>query len=144
MATPAPFESIDTPVELGRLLAGTLGAVARAQDELDAATAKRVEAYRQRDPAAEPFAVPPLWHVFSNVEIEVALSVSVVQTREQQGPAQANPEQGRLEPRILSRVVNPKAVALYGYAATAGLAVRVRMEPLGAVPALSRPEGTDG
>lgn len=138
MATPAPFESIDTPVELGRLLAGTLGAVARAQDELDAATAQRVEAYRQRDPA-EPFAVPPLWHVFSNVEIEVALSVSVAQTRVRDG---LEPE--RLEPRILSRAVNPSSVALYGYAATAGLAVRVRMEPLGAVPALSRPEGSDG
>jgi hypothetical protein len=126
VVTPAAIESIDTPVELGRLLAGTLGAVARAQDELDAATAQRVAAYRQRDPAA--FAVPPLWHVFSNVEVEVALSVSVVHTR----------EQGVLEPRILSRTVNPQAVALYGYSATAGLAVRVRMEPLGAVPSLHR------
>jgi hypothetical protein len=135
VATPAPLQSIDTPVELGRLLAGTLGAVARAQDELDAATAQRVEAYRQRDPA-QPFAVPPLWHVFSNVEIEVALSVSVAQVQAAEG-------QG-LEPRILSRTVNPTSVALYGYAATAGLAVRVRMEPLGAVPGLSRPEGNDG
>jgi len=132
---------MDTPVELGRLLAGTLGAVARAQDELDAATAKRVEAYRQRDPAV--FAVPPLWHVFSNVEVEVALSVSVVQTRAE-GLGQGGLGQGGVEPRILSRTVNPKAVALYGYAASAGLAVRVRMEPLGAVPGLSRPEATDG
>ena len=124
MATPAPFESVDTPVELGRLLAGALGAVARAQSELDAATALRVEAYRQRDPAT--FAVPPIWHVFSNVEVEIALSVSVAQTR----------EQGVLEPRILSRTVNARSVALYGYSATAGLAVRVRMQPLGAVPGL--------
>jgi hypothetical protein len=125
VATTVPFESIDTPVELGRLLAGTLGAVARAQSELDAATAERVEAYRQRDPAT--FAVPPLWHVFSNVEVSIALSVSVAQTR----------VEGVLEPRILSRTVNSSSVALYGYSATAGLAVRVVMQPLGAVPGLN-------
>lgn len=118
MAVDLPLSVIDAPVELGELLAHTLGAVAYAQSHLDEATARRVEAYRET-PAGQ-FAVPPLWHVFTEVQVEVALSASV-RRLQQTG--------GGVEPRLMSRTVNPAMVGLYGYQASAGLTVRVTMAP---------------
>jgi len=113
-----PLLTNDVPIELGRFLADTLGAVAAAQQQLDEATAQRVELYRQRAPAE--FAVPPLWHVFNKVEVEIAMSAQISQVRSSSGV---------LEPRLFSRTVTPSSVALYGYQASAGLIVRVSMEP---------------
>lgn len=118
MALAPPLELIDEPVELGELLAHTLGAVAYAQSVLDEATARRVEAFHNTP--AEQFAVPPLWHVFSEVQLEVTLSASVART---------NTVGGVGESRLMSRTLNPTSVGLYGYQASAGLTVRISMTP---------------
>ena len=130
MAAGLPLELIDEPVELGELLAHTLGAVAQAQSALDEATARRVEAFRSK-PAGE-FAVPPLWHVFTEVQLEVVLSASV---------AKIHSADGMDEAHLFSRTLSPTSVGLYGYQAAAGLTLRISMVPRTGSPSES---GIDG
>jgi hypothetical protein len=114
----------DTPrppslgVEFGELLRSTVGAVARAQQELDDHTM-----VRSREYAAAPdgtLAVPPLWFAFNQVSLELEMSATV---------AGGNTGGGHL----LCRTADPTMVGLYGYEASAGVRVRLLMGPRSAL-----------
>jgi hypothetical protein len=118
-------QRISIPVELGDLLANTLGAVVQAQERLDAYTLARKEAFEAAPSGS--LALPPLWYLFNNVTVEMELSASVGSVS-RQGKSAAS------APHLLCSTLNPTAVSLYGYQAAAGLRVRVQMAPQGAVP----------
>lgn len=117
-------------VEFGELLASTVGAVARAQEELDAYTLRRTREY-EATPAGE-FAVPPLWFTFNQVAVDLEMSATVAGGA-QDGEAGAG--------RLLCRTLNPTMVGLYGYQASAGVRVRLTMGPAG--PLTIRPPAAD-
>ena len=110
-------------VELGDLLARTVASVVRAQEELDDYAARRQRAFENAAPGE--LVLPPLWHTFSAVDIELELAASV--SRAEAGGSGTSP-------RLLARTLDPTSVSLYGHAASAGLRVRVRVEPQGIVP----------
>jgi len=95
--------------ELGDLLAGTVGGVLRAQDQLDSHAAKAASEF-VASPAGT-LVLPPLsFHVReAMVEIDMAASIS--------------------ETRLLCRLVNPQSVGLFGYQASAGTRVRLVIGP---------------
>lgn len=117
-------------VEFGELLASTVGAVARAQEELDAYTLRRSREY-EATPAGQ-FAVPPLWFTFNQVAVDLEMSATVAGGA-QDGEAGAG--------RLLCRTLNPTMVGLYGYQASAGVRVRLTMGPAG--PLSIRPPAAD-
>jgi hypothetical protein len=108
-------------VELGELLANTLGAVVVAQEKLDNYTLARKQAYEQTPDGA--LAIPPLWYLFNNVAVELELSAQVAHTTSE--------TTGNLQPHLVCRTLNPTSVSLYGYQASAGLRVRIQMTPGG-------------
>ncbi len=112
-------------VELGCLLANTIGSVVQAQERLDAYTLTRKQAYEAAPEGA--LALPPLWYLFSEVEVEIAMSATV-------GAWPLPGDDPESVPHLFCRTVEPTMVSLYGYQASAGLNVRVRMTPQGAVP----------
>lgn len=107
-------------VELGELLANTIGAVVQAQEELDAYSSRRQQAFENT--AEGELVLPPLWYTFSAVDIELELAATVAKL-EDTGSA-----------RMLTRTLDPTSVGLHGYAASSGLRVRVRVEPKGFMP----------
>lgn len=111
-------------VELGQLLANTIASVVQAQEQLDAYTQRRQAEYAAAPQGSQ--ALPPLWYLFSNVAVEMELSASIAQITD------AN--DGEPKTHIVSRMLDPTSVGLYGYQASAGLRVRVQMEPQGFVP----------
>ena len=117
-------------VEFGELLASTVGAVARAQEELDAFTLRRRREY-EATPEGE-VAVPPLWFTFNQVAVELEMSATVAGGA-QDGEAGAG--------RLLCRTLDPTMVGLYGYQASAGVRVRLMMGPAG--PLSIRPPAAD-
>jgi hypothetical protein len=123
------------PVELGDLLANTIGAVVQAQERLDAYTLARKETF-EAAPAGS-LALPPLWYLFNQVSVEMELSASVGAVARPGEPAAA-------APHLLCRTLEPTAVSLYGYQAAAGLKVRVQMVPQGAVPIKTGTVSEDG
>lgn len=112
-------------VELGQLLANTIGSVVQAQERLDAYTLARKEAYKAAE--AGSLALPPLWYLFNRVDVEMELSASVAQ-------APLPGESRKTAPHLFCRTLEPTMVSLYGYQASAGLRVRVQMVPQGVVP----------
>lgn len=117
--------------ELSELLSTTIGSVAQAQEKMDDYTQAKRELYEQ---AAEgSFALPPLWYVFSNIEIEMELSASVSHTVD---------KSGQTKPHIISKTLNPQSVGLYGHHASSGLRVRVHMTPKGFLPIKDTPSKT--
>lgn len=117
-------------VEFGELLASTVGAVARAQEELDAYTLRRTREFR--DTPEGEFAVPPLWFTFNQVAVDLEMSATVAGGAKD-GEAGAG--------RLLCRTLNPTMVGLYGYQASAGVRVRLTMGPAG--PLSIRPPAAD-
>lgn len=116
-------------VELGRLLGNTIGAVVEAQEKLDKYTLARKHAYETAEEG--DLALPPLWYLFNNVSIELELSAQVgnaVPT------ARQGIENGKAEPHLFCRTLNPTSVSLYGYQASAGMKIRVMMSPQGSLP----------
>lgn len=105
--------------ELGALLAGTVRAVADAQDVLDDRARQRAEEYRAAPPGT--LALPPLWYAFQDVSIDIQLSAEVVNT----SPAQT---------QLVCRTLNPLTVGLFGYSASAGTRVRVTLSPQRVAP----------
>ena len=114
-----PGAQLNDAVELGQLLSKTVGSVAQAQEQLDAYTEARRAAYEEAPQGS--LVLPPLWYVFSAVSIELELSATVVQGAA--APAQ-----------LMCRTLNPTSVGLYGHRASAGLRVRVQLEPQGLLP----------
>lgn len=108
---------VDEHVELGGLLANTVSAVVSAQEQLDAYTERRQEAFDSAK--AGETVLPPLWYTFSAVDIEMELAASMSRAEGDGGT------------RLMARTLDPASVGLYGYRASAGLRVRVRVEPQG-------------
>jgi hypothetical protein len=120
-------------VEFSELLSSTVGAVARAQQELDAYTMERKREY-EATPAGE-LAVPPLWFTFNQVAVELELSATVA------GGAQS----GEAGPgQLLCRTTDPTMVGLYGYQASAGLRVRLSIGPRGPLTIRPPEDGAPG
>lgn len=107
-------------VELGKLLANTIGSVVRAQEQLDDYSSRRSRSYETAE--AGTMALPPLWYTFSNVVVEMELAATVARK-----PLDDNDY-------IMSQTLNPTSVGLYGYSASAGLKVRIEMAPQGIMP----------
>lgn len=103
-------------VEFGELLASTVGAVVRAQRELDDFTLERTRAYEAAPEGSA--AVPPLWFAFQQVALELEMSATVAGGQTGGG-------------RLLCRTADPTMVGLYGYEASAGVRVRLLMGPRG-------------
>ncbi|MEJ2692020.1 MAG: hypothetical protein P8166_02925 [Candidatus Thiodiazotropha sp.] len=108
------------PVELGRLLANTIGSVVQAQEQLDSYSERRSRTFETAE--AGTLTLPPLWYTFSNVVVEMELSATVARLGEDQSP------------HIMSQTLDPASVGLYGHSASSGLKVRVEMAPQGVVP----------
>ena len=124
--------SFDYPaeaVELGGLLANTVGAIVEAQERMDAYTLRR---QRELDEAeGDAAALPPLWFVFDKVALEVELSASV-RAQAELSPTVA--PGARAQPRLFCQTLNPTAVSLYGYEASAGLKIRLQLGPRAVPP----------
>lgn len=119
---------INAPVELGRLMATSIGSVVQAQEQLDAYSQRRAQEFHEAEPGS--VVLPPLWYTFSAVDLELELAATVG----------APPGDDR--PVLLAKTLTPTSVGLYGYAASAGLRVRLRIEPQGMAmitPARSEP-----
>jgi hypothetical protein len=114
-----PPESPGEAVAFGDLLASTVGAVVQAQEQLDEFAIRRREVYETTPPGQ--LGLPPVSYVFNAVAVELELSASV------SGSRYADPA----GPALLCRTLNPTMVGLYGYQASAGIRVRLLMEPRG-------------
>jgi hypothetical protein len=110
-------------VELGELLSNTIGAVVKAQEQLDAYSLRRKQTYEESKEGE--LALPPLWYVFNQVSLEIELSTSV-QSLTTPGEKPAT--------RITCQTLNPMMVALYGHTASSGMRVAVNMAPSGFIP----------
>ncbi|MBL8444384.1 MAG: hypothetical protein JNK52_10095 [Zoogloeaceae bacterium] len=107
-------------VELGELLARTVVSVAEAQESLDRHATARLDALEHDEPDAPR--VPPLWYTFTEVSVEVALSMTVQHATT------------GTSTRLLTRPVDPRQVSLYGYQAASSLVVRLQLSPRSAPP----------
>lgn len=107
-------------VELGELLARTVVSVAEAQESLDRHATARLDALENDEPDAPR--VPPLWYTFTEVSVEVALSMTVQHATT------------GTSTRLLTRPVDPRQVSLYGYQAASSLVVRLQLSPRSAPP----------
>jgi hypothetical protein len=109
----------DGALELGELLGGAVKAVVDAQDILD----QRAQALREiyLDTPAGSMIMPPLWFAFRDVEIALEMSATIARLQARQ-------------PRLVCRLLNPTSVGLYGYQASAGLKVSLKMGPAGHIP----------
>jgi hypothetical protein len=105
-------------VQLGDLLATTLGAVAQAQDRLDAHALARREAYEAA--AADAARLPPLWYTVRSVAVELELSAALTTSAQRLPGAEA---------QLLCRTLDPTVVSLFGFRAAAGLRVRLIAGP---------------
>ena len=114
----------DQAVELGDLLANTIGSVVNAQERLDLYTEERRKAY-ENAPAGS-MALPPLWYVFDNVSVELELAAKVGSVT---SPVTETPKA-----HLLCQSVNPSVVSLYGRQAAAGLRIKVDLSPQGFLP----------
>ena len=114
--------SLDQPfqgVELGSLLASSIGAVVEAQQGMDEYTLRRKQEF-EKTPEGN-LALPPLWYVFDKVSVEMELS-TIIRSSE------------RVQPRLYCQTLNPTTVGLYGYQAAAGLKIRMQLGPRGNLP----------
>jgi len=117
-----PLQTTNQSVELGKLLANTIASVVGAQEQLDAYSEQRSRSYATAE--AGTLTLPPLWYTFSKVIVEMELAATIAHS--------SNGEKSG--PQIMSKTLNPTSVGLFGYQASAGLKVRVEMQPQGIVP----------
>lgn len=129
------FDNLSQAVELGGLLANTVGAIVEAQERMDAHALERKREFEEASGGAPP--LPPLWFVFDKVAVEVELSASV---RSESAPTRAGSTAARAQPRLFCQTLNPTAVSLYGYEASAGLKVRLQLGPRAVPPTKDLPE----
>lgn len=111
-------------VELGELLANTIGSVVNAQERIDLYTEKRRQAWENAKEG--DMALPPLWYVFNKVSVELELAAKVGNIT---SPAAKNPG-----PHLVCQTLTPSVVSLYGRTAAAGLRIRVDLAPQGLLP----------
>jgi hypothetical protein len=116
---------------LAQILAGAVDGVVQAQRQLDADALTRVAQFI--DTPAGGLTLPPLWYTFSDVGIELEMSASVARLDLQ-------PRGGAV--RLDARLLNPTAVSLFGFSASSGMRVSLRLSPreaATAVPPLPAP-----
>ncbi len=101
---------------LGTLLAQAVDGVVQAQRVLDIDAQSRVANYVET-PQGD-VALPPLWYTFSEVTIELEMAAASVRSGSSRGSA-----------RLDARLLNPASVSLFGYAASSGLRVQLRLVP---------------
>ena len=125
--TETPLPDPTSLVDLSDLLVTTVDAVIQSQEKLDAYNRRQQEIF-DATPEGE-LAVPPLWFAITNVAVELELSASVAQQRvvDDQGGE-------RFRSRLICKTLNPLAVGLFGYQASAGLKVRLQLGPGGVMP----------
>lgn len=104
-----PVPDILQQIEMGDLLVHSARSVLRAQQELDEFAVKQRDTYINTP--NETFAMPPLWYTIQNVGIELEFSSEIATES--------------FQPQLICRLVNPAAVALFGYRAVAGSRVSV-------------------
>jgi hypothetical protein len=137
------YLSFDQPtegVELGNLLATTIGSVVEAQERMDDYTLRRKQEFEQ-SPDWD-LALPPLWYVFDKVAVEVELSATIRSSqplpprleRGSSGGSLVRGSEERPNPRLFCHTLNPTMVSLYGYQASAGLKIRLQFGPRGVLP----------
>ncbi len=132
-ATPSAAGSGTRQSELGALLAGTVSAVAEAQDVLDDHARARAAEYAAAEPGS--LALPPLWYAFDSASVDIELSTEVVRVTAADGTPAGT--------RLLCRTVNPVTVGVYGYHSAAGTRVRLTLTPqrVAATPLPTTEEG---
>jgi hypothetical protein len=116
---------------LAQVLAGAVEGVVQAQRRLDEDALARVSAFV--DTPAGGLALPPLWYTFSDVGIELEMSASVARLQLPQAGGAV---------RLDARLLNPTSVSLFGFTASAGMRVSLRLSPresASAVPPLPVP-----
>lgn len=121
MAQALPGES----TALAHILAGAVEGVVQAQRRLDEDALARVTAFI--DTPAGGLALPPLWYTLSDVAIELELSASVARL-------DARPTGAAV--RLDARLLNPMSVSLFGFSASSGLRVSLRLSPREAATAV--------
>jgi hypothetical protein len=112
---------------LSALLVGAVDGVVQAQARLDRDALSRLTDYI--DTPQGGLALPPLWYTVSDVRIDLEAAASVTRLEARRGGAV----------RLDARLVNPASVSLFGYQASSGLKVTLRLAPreaAGAVPPL--------
>jgi hypothetical protein len=108
----------------GALLTEAVGGVVQAQRRLDEDALARVAQFVST-PQGE-LALPPLWYTFSDIRLtlEMAATVTRLELRTAQSASPASQEV-----RLDCRMLNPAAVSLFGYTASSGLKVELRVAP---------------
>ena len=124
---PSPDQPIQG-VELGSLLASSIGAVVEAQQRMDEYTLRRKQEF-EKTPEGN-LALPPLWYVFDKVSVEMELSTSIRSSQSRLGASSDE----RVQSLLYCQTLNPTMVSLYGYQASAGLKVRMQLGPRGNLP----------
>lgn len=122
MEIKSDLQTTNQSVELGKLLANTISSVVGAQEQLDAYSEQRSRSYATAE--AGTLTLPPLWYTFSKVIVEMELAATIAHSNSAENSG----------PQIMSKTLNPTSVGLFGYQASAGLKVRVEMQPQGIVP----------
>jgi hypothetical protein len=117
-------------VELGSLLASTIGSVVEAQERIDAYTMHRKQEFEAAPEGS--LALPPLWYAFNNVAVEIELSATVRTSQESADARTVVAPAAR--PQLFCHTLNPTMVSLYGYQASAGLKVQVHLVLRGILP----------
>lgn len=124
MSRKSPLDNPAQAVELGGLLASTVGAIVEAQRLMDNFALERKREAEEAPGEESP--LPPLWFVFDKVAIEVELSATV---RAEEGQTLTSPPGARTQSRLFCQTLSPTSVSLYGYQASAGLKVRLQLGP---------------
>jgi hypothetical protein len=128
MPSDSSFNQPNQGVELGSLLANTIGAVVEAQERIDQYTLRRKQEFEETPEGS--LALPPLWYVFDKVAVEVELSSTIRSYRVRPGELLAE----RSQPRLFCQTLNPAMVSLYGREASAGLKIRLQLGLHGNLP----------
>jgi len=118
-------------IALAQILAGAVEGVVQAQRQLDEDALSRVTSFVDTPPGG--LALPPLWYTLSDVGIELEMSASVAQLGVQPAGAAV---------RLDARLLNPTSVSLFGFSASSGMRVSLRLSPreaATAVPPLPTP-----
>jgi hypothetical protein len=108
---------------LAALLTEAVGGVVQAQRRLDADALQRVTQF-VATPQGE-LALPPLWFTFQEATLTLEMSASITRIQPRTARSASAPGEVQLNCRLL----NPAAVSLFGYTASSGLKVELRLSP---------------
>ena len=109
---------------LGALLTEAVGGVVQAQRRLDEDALARVTQFVST-PQGQ-LALPPLWYTFSDIRLKLELAATVTRLEPRTAHSSSPASQ---EVRLDCRMLNPAAVSLFGYTASSGLQVELRLAP---------------